>query len=93
MNISHINFFITFNDTQDRDNDRSPGECAVLRQAGFWFKNCNKMNPNGRWIPFADGTGLNGAVITWGTWSRHLFTYSLKDFKMMIRPTSSSDYA
>ena len=72
---------------QDRDNDLLRDiNCAEVRQSGFWFKACNKANPNGRWIGTHKATGLNGGVITWGTWPHHGFTYALKTFKMMIRP-------
>ena len=72
---------------QDQDNDASSAvNCAELRQAGFWFHACNMANPNGRYINRADAAGLNGAVITWGTWEEHGFTYALKTFRMMIRP-------
>ncbi|XP_022105043.1 angiopoietin-related protein 7-like [Acanthaster planci] len=73
--------------THDQDNDASAEmSCAKLRQAGFWFKACNQANPNGRYIHGPDAGGLNGGVITWGTWGGHGFTYALKTFRMMIRP-------
>ncbi|XP_072035084.1 uncharacterized protein [Amphiura filiformis] len=75
--------------TKDRDNDLLRNiNCAELRQSGFWFKACNKANPNGRWIGTHEARGLKGGVITWGTWPHHGFTYALKSFKMMIRPVS-----
>ncbi|XP_041483308.1 tenascin-N-like [Lytechinus variegatus] len=71
--------------TRDRDHDFSIGNCAFLRQAGFWFRGCNKANPNGRWLARADARGLNGAVVNWGTWEGHKYTYCLKSFRIMIR--------
>ncbi|XP_071501358.1 uncharacterized protein [Diadema antillarum] len=75
--------------TRDRDHDNSVGNCAYLRQAGFWFRSCNRANPNGRWLARADARGLNGAVVNWGTWEGHKYTYCLKSFRMMIRSQSS----
>ncbi|XP_038050406.1 fibrinogen C domain-containing protein 1-like [Patiria miniata] len=73
--------------THDQDNDASTEvNCAQLRQAGFWFLACNQANPNGRYIYREDATGLQGGVITWGSWEGHGFTYALKTFRMMIRP-------
>ncbi|XP_033121156.1 fibrinogen gamma chain-like [Anneissia japonica] len=72
--------------TKDRDNDWFFGNCAVLRKSGFWFKECNHANPNGLWIGQGDGSGRNGAIITWGSWGTYGYKYCMKSFKMMIRP-------
>ncbi|XP_030838030.1 ryncolin-3 [Strongylocentrotus purpuratus] len=71
--------------TRDRDHDVSIGNCAFLRQAGYWFRGCNKANPNGRWLARSDARGLNGAVVNWGTWEGRKYTYCLKSFRIMIR--------
>ncbi|XP_071949544.1 uncharacterized protein [Antedon mediterranea] len=73
--------------TKDQDNDWFFGNCAVLRKSGFWFKECNHANPNGLWIGKGDGSGKNGAIITWGSWGTYGYKYCMRSFKMMVRPT------
>ena len=40
--------------TADKDNDQSSGNCAVSNGGGWWFKDCDTSNLNGKWGADAD---------------------------------------
>ncbi|XP_063411544.1 microfibril-associated glycoprotein 4-like [Mytilus trossulus] len=67
--------------TIDRDNDKSPDNCAKRFKGAWWYHACHKANLNGAYLggqipSYADG-------IIWYTWKG--YDYSLKSTKMMIK--------
>lgn len=68
---SHFNQPFT---TVDMDNDDSHVNCAKLYASGWWFKNCQESNLNGKY---------DGGIL-WPAWlTEHV---SLKSAVMAIRP-------
>ena len=57
--------------TRDRDNDRSPGNCANLYSQGWWFNHCacSKLN-----TPYNN----NGYMEEWRTFSTYLKCSEMK---------------
>ena len=68
--------------TKDSDNNKRPGNCAVLYKGAWWYNGCHASNLNGLYhhgshTSYADG-------INWSGWKgQH---YSLKSTSMKIRP-------
>ena len=74
--------------TVDRDNDAwSYGNCAADRSGGggFWWGNCGRFIPNGRYYHGGSAPFLKG--LHWYNW-RDSFDYSLKAVQMMFRATN-----
>ena len=67
--------------TRDRDNDRSSGSCATLRQGAWWYNNCVYSNLNGKYLRGAND--CNG--VFWGTFNTAQSCYSLKWSEMKLR--------
>ena len=55
----------------DKDQDRWNGNCAALKQAGWWFKGCHHVN-------------LNGKMATNSTVNKEQMSYRHGDEKTMI---------
>ena len=68
--------------TKDRDNDKNPGNCAILYNSGWWFNSCFAINLNG--IYRTPGPSGRAEGIHWHTyWKGHY--ESLKSTMMMMR--------
>ncbi|XP_067132352.1 techylectin-5A-like [Centruroides vittatus] len=70
--------------TQDKDNDESASNCAVVYKGAWWYREChssnlNGLNLNGPHESYADG-------IEWHSWKEH--RYSLPEVEMKIRPVN-----
>ena len=39
--------------TKDQDHDRNSGSCAQDYHSGWWYKNCFRTNPNGKYLKTA----------------------------------------
>ncbi|CAC5364195.1 unnamed protein product [Mytilus coruscus] len=63
--------------TKDSDNDIFSGHCAVERHAGWWFRNCDYANLNGKY------NDTKNAGNYWWAWKRN--TKPLKKSIMMIK--------
>ena len=74
--------------TRDRDNDKSPLNCAVQYQSGWWFNRCFDSNLNGVWVNtgYLDTTvfPLNFGV-SWKMAEKNQLTYSFKTAVMAVR--------
>ncbi|CAG2209112.1 FCN [Mytilus edulis] len=67
--------------TYDKDNDRSPSNCALAYKGAWWYNSCHYSNLNGKYLGGQHSSNADG--INWGTWKG--FGYSLKSTKMMIK--------
>ncbi|XP_061167449.1 fibrinogen-like protein A [Saccostrea echinata] len=67
--------------TQDQDNDkRIDGNCAIVRQGAWWYRNCDYSNLNGQYAQSA----LSGQYYSkW--WHLKRKNEALKQTQMMIR--------
>ncbi|XP_052067220.1 fibrinogen-like protein 1 [Mytilus californianus] len=63
--------------TKNSDNDISSSHCAVDRHAGWWFRNCDYANLNGKY------NDTNSAGNYWYRWKQN--TKPLKKSIMMIK--------
>ncbi|KAK3082657.1 hypothetical protein FSP39_001644 [Pinctada imbricata] len=62
--------------TPDRDNDLYKTNCASNFKAGFWYKNCFRVNLN---APYG------GSAFYWNVWKKSGKHEYLKRSKMMLR--------
>ena len=67
--------------TKDRDNDKSPLNCAVRKRSGWWHERCTGANLNGRY--FGSKQENNKYAIVWANWRNN--TDSLKRVEMKIK--------
>ncbi|XP_064554344.1 fibrinogen-like protein 1 [Drosophila montana] len=65
--------------TPDRDNDKSPNNCAKEFRAGWWYRKCYYCNLNGQYF---NARTTNQYGINWFAWHKN----SLQFVQMMIRP-------
>lgn len=68
--------------TYDQDNDVYSSNCASRFKGAWWYRDCHKVNLNGRYLPGTHTTYANG--INWKEWKGHY--YSMKTTVMMIKP-------
>ncbi|XP_048414887.1 tenascin isoform X8 [Stegostoma tigrinum] len=65
--------------TKDRDNDVAVTNCALSYKGAWWYKNCHKVNLNGRYGVQSHSQGVN-----WFHWKGH--EYSIEFVEMKLRP-------
>ncbi|KAH8284931.1 hypothetical protein KR054_002916 [Drosophila jambulina] len=71
--------------TFDKDNDKSPINCAAFYTGAWWYNNCLGSNLNGAYLGGNHtDPDLFGSGIVWGEW-KGLF-YSYKTVNIMVRP-------
>ena len=68
--------------TQDRDNDGSSSNCAVLFTGAWWYNRCHSSNLNGKSLGNVKG---NGQGVIW--WHFKHYYLSLKFTEMKLRPS------
>ena len=67
--------------TKDRDNDKSPDNCAVLRRSGWWHQGCTHANLNGQY--YGNKQQDNNNAIYWRKWRDNID--SMKRVEMKIK--------
>ena len=65
--------------TKDRDNDKCPNNCAVLKRSGWWHGGCSHANLNGQY--YGSKQKNNKKAIVWAKWKDN----SLKRVEMKIK--------
>ena len=71
--------------TKDRDNDKSPGNCAAVTKGAWWFKSCVLSNLNGVYHHGQHSSAWTG--VNWYHWKGH--SYSAKRAEMKIKPVKN----
>ena len=64
--------------TDDRDNDKWSGNCAVSLQGAWWYNRCTDSNLNGLYLNGQSNT--NG--VTWRYFNATWFTLRYSDMKL-----------
>ena len=67
--------------TQDRDNDKAGGNCALEWKGAWWYNYCHRSNLNGLYLGSADRSAKG---MRWRYWK--LDGRSMKKTAMKIRP-------
>ncbi|XP_055515945.1 tenascin isoform X7 [Leucoraja erinacea] len=65
--------------TRDRDNDVAVTNCALSYKGAWWYKNCHRVNLNGRY-----GVQNHSQGINWYHWKGH--EHSIAFVEMKLRP-------
>ncbi|XP_038637890.1 tenascin isoform X13 [Scyliorhinus canicula] len=65
--------------TKDRDNDLAVTNCALSYKGAWWYKNCHRVNLNGRYGSRSHSQGVN-----WYHWKGH--EHSIEFVEMKLRP-------
>ncbi|XP_069791798.1 tenascin-like isoform X8 [Narcine bancroftii] len=65
--------------TRDRDNDVAVTNCALSYKGAWWYKNCHRVNLNGRYGAQNHSQGIN-----WYHWKGH--EHSIQFVEMKMRP-------
>uniref|UniRef100_UPI00398EC6D9 tenascin-like isoform X4 n=1 Tax=Pristiophorus japonicus TaxID=55135 RepID=UPI00398EC6D9 len=65
--------------TKDRDNDVAVTNCALSYKGAWWYKNCHRVNLNGRYGVVSHSQGIN-----WYHWKGH--EHSIEFVEMKLRP-------
>ncbi|XP_051892775.1 tenascin-like isoform X2 [Pristis pectinata] len=65
--------------TRDRDNDVAVTNCALSYKGAWWYKNCHRVNLNGRY-----GVENHSQGINWYHWKGH--EHSIEFVEMKLRP-------
>ncbi|XP_078282208.1 tenascin isoform X2 [Rhinoraja longicauda] len=65
--------------TRDRDNDVAVTNCALSYKGAWWYKNCHRVNLNGRY-----GVQKHSQGINWYHWKGH--EHSIEFVEMKLRP-------
>ncbi|XP_032905101.1 tenascin isoform X17 [Amblyraja radiata] len=65
--------------TRDRDNDVAVTNCALSYKGAWWYKNCHRVNLNGRY-----GIKKHSQGINWFHWKGH--EHSIAFVEMKLRP-------
>ncbi|XP_067868784.1 tenascin isoform X2 [Heterodontus francisci] len=65
--------------TKDRDNDVAVTNCALSYKGAWWYKNCHRVNLNGRYGVKSHSQGIN-----WYHWKGH--EHSIEFVEMKLRP-------
>ncbi|XP_050952249.1 tenascin-N isoform X4 [Labeo rohita] len=69
--------------TVDSDNDIALGNCALIHQGAWWYKNCHLANLNGRF-----GDNRHSMGVNWEPWKGHLQSLDFAEIK--IRPVGAA---
>ncbi|XP_078082775.1 tenascin isoform X2 [Mustelus asterias] len=70
--------------TKDRDNDVAVTNCALSYKGAWWYKNCHRVNLNGRYGIRSHSQGIN-----WYHWKGH--EHSIEFVEMKLRPHNFRD--
>ncbi|XP_041050034.1 tenascin isoform X4 [Carcharodon carcharias] len=70
--------------TKDRDNDVAVTNCALSYKGAWWYKNCHRVNLNGRY-----GTQSHSQGVNWYHWKGH--EHSIEFAEMKLRPHNIRD--
>ncbi|XP_072344354.1 tenascin isoform X8 [Scyliorhinus torazame] len=70
--------------TKDRDNDVAVTNCALSYKGAWWYKNCHRVNLNGRYGSLSHSQGIN-----WYHWKGH--EHSIEFVEMKLRPHNVRD--
>ncbi|XP_059850446.1 tenascin-like isoform X5 [Hypanus sabinus] len=65
--------------TRDRDNDVAVTNCALSYKGAWWYKNCHRVNLNGKYGATSHSQGIN-----WFHWKGH--EHSIEFVEMKLRP-------
>ncbi|XP_072096753.1 tenascin isoform X2 [Mobula birostris] len=65
--------------TRDRDNDVAVTNCALSYKGAWWYKNCHRVNLNGKY-----GVANHSQGVNWYHWKGH--EYSIEFVEMKLRP-------
>ncbi|XP_062930011.1 tenascin isoform X5 [Mobula hypostoma] len=65
--------------TKDRDNDVAVTNCALSYKGAWWYKNCHRVNLNGKY-----GVANHSQGVNWYHWKGH--EYSIEFVEMKLRP-------
>ncbi|XP_067825689.1 tenascin isoform X6 [Heptranchias perlo] len=65
--------------TRDRDNDVAVTNCALSYKGAWWYKNCHRVNLNGKYGIQSHSQGVN-----WYHWKGH--EHSIEFVEMKLRP-------
>ncbi|XP_072908183.1 tenascin isoform X5 [Hemitrygon akajei] len=65
--------------TRDRDNDVAVTNCALSYKGAWWYKNCHRVNLNGKYGAESHSQGIN-----WFHWKGH--EHSIEFVEMKLRP-------
>ncbi|XP_030630465.1 tenascin-R [Chanos chanos] len=63
--------------TKDRDNDIAVTNCALSYKGAWWYKNCHRVNLNGKYGESRHSQGIN-----WYDWRGHEFSIPFVEMKM-----------
>ncbi|XP_062849990.1 tenascin-R [Trichomycterus rosablanca] len=63
--------------TKDRDNDIAVTNCALSYKGAWWYKNCHRVNLNGKYGESRHSQGIN-----WHRWKGHEFSIPFVEMKM-----------
>ncbi|XP_078406450.1 tenascin isoform X1 [Cetorhinus maximus] len=70
--------------TKDRDNDVAVTNCALSYKGAWWYKNCHRVNLNGKY-----GTPSHSQGVNWYHWKGH--EHSIEFAEMKLRPHNVRD--
>ncbi|KAK3545902.1 hypothetical protein QTP70_016587 [Hemibagrus guttatus] len=63
--------------TKDKDNDNAVTNCALSYKGAWWYKNCHRVNLNGKYGESRHSQGIN-----WHMWKGHEFSIPFVEMKM-----------
>ncbi|XP_053483959.1 tenascin-R [Ictalurus furcatus] len=63
--------------TKDKDNDNAVTNCALSYKGAWWYKNCHRVNLNGKYGESRHSQGIN-----WHLWKGHEFSIPFVEMKM-----------
>uniref|UniRef100_UPI00358FBBDF tenascin-R-like n=1 Tax=Myxine glutinosa TaxID=7769 RepID=UPI00358FBBDF len=66
--------------TSDEDHDMALTNCASTYKAAWWYKNCHRVNLNGKYNENTHSQGIN-----WYHWKGHEFSIPFVEMKMRAK--------